>query len=297
LIPRGTYTLSVTKSGFRKETVADIPLQVAEVRDLRVTLSLGEVSQSIAVTSAASVLETSEAALSQVIDEKRVSQLPINGRNMMQLVGLAPGVTIAARASATQRQANYGPSFTMGGQRDNTSIVLVDGIEISGMEMNNYPLAIPSLESVAEFRVVTSNASAEFGGNSGAIVNVASKTGSNQIHGTAFEFLRNEKLDARNFFSTQPTPLKRNQFGGVIGGPVMIPKLYSGKDRTFWMFSYERAKLPRRRIQRQSPPRPFARVILAVFHWLACKLWTRFPRRPSPTNRFQPANCRRSVWH
>jgi hypothetical protein len=239
LIPRGTYTLSVSKSGFRKETLADIPLQVAEVRDLRITMSLGELSQSVSVDSSGTVLESSNAALSQVIDPKRVSQLPINGRNMMQLLGLAPGVTVAARASATQRQANYGPSFTMGGQRDNTSIVLVDGIEISGMEMNNYPLAIPSLESIAEFRVVTSNASAEFGGNSGAIVNVASKTGSNQLHGDAFEFLRNEDLDAKNFFSTQVTPLKRNQFGGVISGPVMIPKLYSGKDRTFWMFSYE----------------------------------------------------------
>ena len=111
----------------------------------------------------------------------------------MQLVGLAPGVTIAARASATQRQANYGPAFTMGGQRDNTSIVLVDGIEISGMEMNNYPLAIPSIESIADFRVVTSNAAAEFGGNSGAIVNVASKTGTNQVHGTAFEFSAQRK--------------------------------------------------------------------------------------------------------
>jgi len=101
LIPRGTYTLSVSKSGFRKETLADIPLQVAEVRDLRITMSLGELSQSVSVDSSGTVLESSNAALSQVIDPKRVSQLPINGRNMMQLLGLAPGVTVAARASAT----------------------------------------------------------------------------------------------------------------------------------------------------------------------------------------------------
>jgi hypothetical protein len=239
LVSAGTYTVSVEKQGFRRETVQDIPLQVAEVRDVRLHLAVGDVNESLTVTADVAALQTSESSLSQVIDEKRVSQLPINGRNMLQLIGLAPGVNIGGRASAVQRQANYGPSFTMGGQRDNTSIVLVDGIEISGMEVNNYPLAVPSIESVAEFRVVTANASAEFGGNSGAIVNVASKRGTNSLHGTAFEFLRNDVLDARNFFSISKSPLKRNQFGGVVSGPLVVPKLYNGRDRTFWMFSYE----------------------------------------------------------
>ena len=153
------------------------------------------------VTADPAAIQTTESSLSQVIDERRVSQLPLNGRNMLQLIGLAPGVNIGGRASAVQRQANYGPSFTLGGQRDNTSIVRVDGIEISGMEVNNYPLAVPSLESVSELCVVTANASAEFGGNSGAIVNVASKRGQNALHGSLFEFLRNDALDARNFFS------------------------------------------------------------------------------------------------
>src|SRR4029079_17362578 len=128
-------------------------------------------------------------------------------------IPLSAGVITAGRASATQRQANYGPGFSVGGQRDNTSVVLIDGMEISGQEISNYPLAIPSLDSVAEFRVQTSNYSAEFGGNSGAIVNVASKRGSNEFHGAAYEFLRNTNLDARNFFSTSAAPLQRNQFG------------------------------------------------------------------------------------
>src|SRR6185369_4942640 len=114
--------------------------------------------------------QASEASLSQVIDEKRVMELPLNGRNLMQLIPLSAGVITAGRASATQRQANYGPGFSVGGQRDNTSVVLIDGMEISGQELNNYPLAIPPLDSLAEFRVQISNYSAEFGGNSGAVI-------------------------------------------------------------------------------------------------------------------------------
>ena len=125
----------------------------------------------------------------------------------MQLVSLSAGVINAGRASATQRQANYGPAFSVGGQRDNTSVVLIDGMEISGQELNNYPLAIPPLDSLAEFRVQTANYSAEFGGNSGAVINVVSKRGSNAFHSTLFEFLRNDALDARNSFSATVDPL------------------------------------------------------------------------------------------
>ena len=109
------------------------------------------------------------------------------------------------------------------------------------MELNNYPYAIPSLESVGEFRVLTSGASAEFGGNSGAFVNVVGRRGTNDLHVSLFEFLRNNKLDARNFFDVtgKSAPNKRNQFGFFTSGPVLIPKLYNGKDRTFFLFSWE----------------------------------------------------------
>jgi len=200
---------------------------------------VGGLAESVEVQATAGLLQDSEASLSQVIDSKRVLELPINGRNLMQLIPLAAGVITAGRASATQRQGNYGAGFSVGGQRDNTSVVLVDGMEISGQEINNYPLAIPSLDSVAEFRVQTSNYSAEFGGNSGAVVNVASKRGSNELHATLFEFLRNNDLDARNFFSVGVAPLKRNQFGFSASGPVFLPKLYDGRRKTFWMFTYE----------------------------------------------------------
>ncbi|MBK9171254.1 MAG: TonB-dependent receptor [Bryobacterales bacterium] len=240
-LTRGVYRLQAAAEGFRTEQIVGVELTVAQSRQLDVRLQVGQVAETVEVQASAGLVQTSDANLSQVIDEKRVRELPLNGRNFMQLAFLSTGIVAAGRASATQRQANYGPAFSVGGQRDNTSTVLVDGVEISGMELNNYPYAIPSLDSVAEFRVVTSGASAEFGGNSGAFVNVVSRRGTNELHGSFFEFLRNDKLDARNFFDRtgKAAPNKRNQFGFVVSGPVMLPKLYNGKDRTFFMMSWE----------------------------------------------------------
>jgi Carboxypeptidase regulatory-like domain/TonB dependent receptor len=238
-LPLGNYRVEVEHPRFKKELIGNVALQVAQTQSLTVTLQVGSVNESVVVRADGGLLEASDASLSQVIDDKRLLGLPINGRNVMQLVSLSAGVINGGRASATQRQANYGPGFSVGGQRDNTSVVLIDGMEISGQELNNYPLAIPPLDSVAEFRVQTSNYSAEFGGNSGAVINVASKRGSNEFHATLFEFLRNDALDARNYFSTTVDPLKRNQFGFVASGPVFIPKLYNGKNKLFWMFAYE----------------------------------------------------------
>jgi hypothetical protein len=238
-LPIGIYTLEVEAPGFAKEIETGIHLDVAETESIDVSLRAAGKAETITVQSGETMLQVSDPSLSSVIDQRRVLDLPINGRNVLQLTSLAPGVVTSAKGSATERQANYGPGFAVGGQRDNTNIVLVDGIEISGMELNNYPLAIPSLDDIQEFRVQTSNYSAEFGGNSGAIINIATRRGTNAIHGTLFEFLRNQDFDARNYFSTRVSLLKRNQFGAVVGGPLTIPKLYSGHDRTFWLMSYE----------------------------------------------------------
>ena len=225
--------------GSRKVVIEDVVLEVAQTAIVNIALQVGTVNESIGVRADPVLLETSDASLSQVIDDKRLVGLPLNGRNFMQLVSLSAGVISAGRASATQRQANYGPAFSVGGQRDNTSVVLVDGMEVSGQELNNYPLAIPPLDSLGEFRVQTANYPAEFGGNSGAVINVVSKRGSNDFHATLFEFLRNDALDARNPFSATVDPLRRNQFGFVAGGPVVVPGLYNGRNNLFWMFSYE----------------------------------------------------------
>src|SRR4029078_12590303 len=212
---------------------------------------------------------------------------PINGRNVMQLVSLSAGVINAGRASATQRQANYGPGFSVGGQRDNTSVVLVDGMEISGQELNNYPLAVPPLDSLAEFRVQTANYPAEFGGNSGAVINVASKRGSNELHSTLFEFLRNDALDARNPFSARVDPLKRNQFGVVAGGPVVVPGLYNGTNKLFWIFSYEGT----RRRQSVTPTTlvPTLKERAGDFSGLAATIVDPFTKIPFPGNVIPPS--------
>ncbi len=238
-LPLGLYKIEVEQKGFAKETFTGIQLQVAQIQTVDIVLKVGTQTESVTVQSAAPLLQVADPSLSQVINEEQIKELPLNGRNVLQLTSLAAGVVLSAKGSGTERQANYGPGFSVGGQRDNTNVVLLDGIEISGMELNNYPLAVPSLDSVDEFRVQTSNYSAEFGGNSGAVINIASKRGTNDFHGVLFEFLRNTDLDARNFFSTTVAPLKRNQFGGTIGGPLVIPKLYNGRNRTFWLLNYE----------------------------------------------------------
>ena len=240
-LPNGLYTIQAEMPGFKREEIRSVRLTVAQTIQLDIKLELGQVTDSVTVEASAAQTQASEASLSQIIDEKRVRELPLNGRNFMQLAFLSSGIVTAGRASATQRQANYGPAFSAGGQRDNTTTAIVDGIEISGMELNNYPYAIPSLDSVGEFRVLTSGASAEFGGNSGAFVNVVTRRGTNELHGSLFEFLRNDALDARNFFDVtgKAAPNKRNQFGFVVAGPVWIPKLYDGKNKTFFMFSWE----------------------------------------------------------
>ena len=238
-LPIGTYSIQVEDPGFAREVVKGIVLDVAQTRSLDLMVKPASASETVEVGAATSLLQITDSSLSSVINQNRVETLPLNGRNVLQLTAFAAGITTSAKASATERQANYGPAFVVGGQRDNVNVVLVDGIEISGMELNNYPLAVPSVESVQEFNVQTSNYPAEFGGNSGAIINIATKRGSNNLHGSLFEFVRNTDLDARNYFATAPSILHRNQFGGTAGGPVVVPWLYNGKNKTFWFFSYE----------------------------------------------------------
>jgi hypothetical protein len=138
-LPFGTYRIEAEQPGFKKVVIEDVALEVAQTAVVNIALQVGTVNESIGVRAEPVLLDTSDASLSQVIDDKRLEGLPLNGRNFMQLVSLSAGVINAGRASATQRQANYGPGFSVGGQRDNTSVVLVDGMEVSGQELNNYP--------------------------------------------------------------------------------------------------------------------------------------------------------------
>ncbi len=238
-LPNGTYSVKIENSGFAKELVTNVVLEVAQTKSLEIVMKPASASETVEVGTTATQLQITDSSLSSVINQNRVETLPLNGRNVMQLTAFAAGITTSAKGTATERQANYGPGFVVGGQRDDANVVLVDGIEISGMELNNYPLALPSVDDVQEFNLQSSNYPAQFGGNSGAIINIATKRGVNIWHGSLFEFVRNTDLDARNYFATTPSILHRNQFGGTAGGPVILPWIYNGRDKTFWFFSYE----------------------------------------------------------
>ena len=258
---RGTYSVSVSMPGFRSQTFTDITLAVDQTVRLPAILQPGAVEQSIEVTAAAPLLDSATSSLGQVIDNKKIVDLPLNGRNAFAL-GLLSGFATPVRGVASNLP------FVAGGGRWQNNDVLLDGIDNNTMATGggigvsgiNY---IPSVDAVAEFKVKTNNYSAEFGRSAGTIVSATTKSGTNQLHGSVWEFLRNEKLDANNFFSnasgTPRQPFKQNQFGFTLGGPIVIPKLYNGQNKTFFFVDYEglRRATSAASNLRDIPPVPF----------------------------------------
>jgi carboxypeptidase family protein/TonB-dependent receptor-like protein len=237
----GEYSVTVTATGFQGRTFTGIILAVDQTVNLPASLQPGTVEQSIEITGAAPLLDSSTSSLGQVIDNKKIVDLPLNGRNPFAL-GLLTGFTTPVRGVASNLP------FVGGGGRWQNNDVLLDGVDNNTMATGggigvsgiNY---IPSVDAVAEFKVKTNNYSAEFGRSAGTIVSATTKSGTNQFHGALWEFVRNEKFDANNFFSnasnTPRQPFKQNQFGFAVGGPVRIPKLYDGHSKTFFFADYE----------------------------------------------------------
>jgi hypothetical protein len=225
----GLYRINVKKSGFKSATLDEVKIDVQQIREVDVTLAVGETTETVTVTSSgAAAIETTSSTVSQTIENKRIIDLPINGRNPFSLATMSPGVIPAPGSSP----------FISGG-RNATSEVTIDGVSNLNAENNvsildfNYT---PSLDAVQEFSVQTNAVSAEFGRLGGGVINLVTKSGTNQFHATAFEFLRNSVFDANNFFSNRAggnkASFKRNQFGGNFGGPII-------KDRTFFFVNYE----------------------------------------------------------
>lgn len=235
-LPVGRYKVNAVHQGFSSAEVAELKLDVGQVARLDFVLRPGTLSESINVTATAALLDSETATVGQVIDNKRIVELPLNGRNYLELARLTTGAA-PARGS---RPASEGV-FAAAGQHGYQVQVNIDGVDNSttysggpvGFEAQGVK---PSVDAVGEFRVVTNNLSAEYGTRMGGQVFVNIKSGTNQFHGTAFEFLRNSALDGTNFFANrsgaQKPPYKQNQFGGTLGGPVR-------KDKTFFFFSYE----------------------------------------------------------
>lgn len=239
----GSYTVNVQKQGFKPQASSPFELQVDQRARMDFTLNVGDVTSTVEVTAAAPLVKSDSAELGQVITERPIKELPLNGRNFAQLVYLAPNVTPGQQGENLSGASSFNPraasNFNALGSQANMNAWLIDGIDNNEYTFNTVILQ-PSIESVREFKVLTGSFSAEFGRGAG-VVSVSSKSGTNELHGTAFEFLRNDRLDARNYFN--PTtqvkpPYRRNQYGVAAGGPIVLPKIYDGKNRSFFYMDY-----------------------------------------------------------
>jgi Carboxypeptidase regulatory-like domain/TonB dependent receptor len=230
----GFYRITVAKDGFKSATLENVKLDVQQMRSVDVTLDVGPAIESVTVVGRPAVVETTSSTISQTIENKRLVDLPLNGRNPFSLAVLAPGVVPAAGSSP----------FISGG-RNATSEVTIDGVSNVNAENNVSILDLnytPSVDAVQELSVQTNAVSAEFGRLGGGVINLVTKSGTNTFRGTGFGFFRNSSLDSTNFFTSragqQGGNFKRHQFGGNVGGPVKLPR-YDGKDRTFFFLNYE----------------------------------------------------------
>ncbi|MCX6604074.1 MAG: TonB-dependent receptor [Acidobacteria bacterium] len=244
-LPPGIYSLRAEKQGFKSATAASIQVQVQSTVRLDLDLPLGSVTETVEVSGAVALLTTENATVGTVIENKRIVELPLNGRNYLQLVSLSPntstGFPSAGQARSRQGAFRAEQSIAVAGQRSSFNHYSLDGIENTDPNFNTFVIQ-PSIDALQEFKVQTGVYPAEFG-RATSQINVLTKSGGNQFHGTAFEFLRNEKLDAKNyaFRAARPPkdPFKWNQYGGTLSGPVIIPKVFNGKDKLFFMANYE----------------------------------------------------------
>ena len=237
-LPVGSYEVSASATGFQTSVRAGIELTVGRIAVVDHALQVGEVTQQVTVTGEAPLLETTTATIANLVDAKKVEDLPLNNRDLTQLSFLQPGVLKIPRTGNFNVFGGMGDTLSVAGARSNQNVYLLDGVTNSDLSGNAQGAsgAYSGAETVKEFQVITNNYSAEYRSQAGAIISAVTKSGTNSLHGSAFEFLRNDKLDAANFFdnaSGNPKPeFQRNQFGGALGGPVV-------RDKTFFFGSYE----------------------------------------------------------
>jgi hypothetical protein len=242
LLPPGNYQITVQHQGFRPITRSGITVVVDQTARIDFIMEVGAVTEKVEVTGNASVVETQSSSLKGVVDEQRIRELPLNGRDAAQLILLMPGVYGTTDTSGLQQGGSargiIQPGISSNGARGNMVNYALDGAYHND-GYTNVSLPIPDPDALQEFSVQTNGFSAEYGRNAGGIVNAVTKSGTNTLHGSLFEFHRNAAVNALSFFATASDGLKRNQFGGTLGGPVNIPHLYSGRDRTFFFFSIQ----------------------------------------------------------
>lgn len=265
-LPVGPYRMQIEREGFRTILKEDLFLHTQDVLQINFQMAVGSTSETVTVTGEGSPINTSDATVGTVIDRQFVADIPMNGRSFQSLVSLSPGVlTNTPQASAATPANNNQGQFSVNGMRSDANNFMVDGASANnapaynsyagsaGMMASSTALgttqSIISVDAMEEFRIATSSYSAEYGRQPGAQVSFRSRSGTNEYHGTAYDYLRNSAFDANDWFNDHnttplPTPAERqNDFGGTFGGPISVPPLYSGKDHLFFFFSYEGLRL------------------------------------------------------
>jgi hypothetical protein len=256
LIKPGSYKLTVTQSGFDTATSPPFTLEVNQIATQDFKLQVGATSQTVNVTATAELLQASTANLGAVVDSRPVADLPLNGRSFSALLTLAPGVSPVnySQNSAVGYGTGFGSAGIPGstytfpstqGQWNRENLYYLDGVDNTAAFASSYDVP-PIIDSIQEFKIQSHNDQAEFGSVLGGVVNLVTKSGSNSLHGAAWEYLRNNVFDSRNPFTdftnnvpSAPASFRQNEFGGDLGGPVVIPKLYHGRNKTFFFVAYE----------------------------------------------------------
>jgi len=253
MLQPGSYRLTVEKAGFRIFVKDNIDLGVNPSLAEDVALTVGNVSEKVEVrATAAELMQSTSSELGSVISEEVIKDLPLNGRNFTQLLTLTPGVNAVETAQSNGKTSSslstvaipgtnfYRPSVN--GQWNRSNMYLLDGLFNTHFLASTYAV-LPIVDASMEFKVQYHNDEAQYGGVLGGVVNVVSKSGTNKLHGDAWEFVRNNVFNARDSFTdakrTSAAPFRQNMFGATVGGPLSLPKVYDGRDRTFFFFAYE----------------------------------------------------------
>ncbi len=249
-LPPGAYTVEVQAQGFKSATVSDLAIEVARTVVKNFQLEIGTLEQKVNITADTPVIESATISVGTVINQRTVQEIPLNGRHFVDLGLLIPGSVVPPQngflTAPLRGQGSFG--LNTAGNREDTVNFMINGINLNDQVQNQITFQ-PSINTVQEFKIDNSTFSAEYGRSSGAIVNIATRSGTNDYHGEGFEFFRNSAFDARNFFekTTKPAAFHRNQFGFNLGGPINLPRFgeggsalgYKGKNKTFFFFSYE----------------------------------------------------------
>ncbi|MGH9343514.1 MAG: carboxypeptidase regulatory-like domain-containing protein [Terriglobia bacterium] len=287
-LPVGVYTVTATRQGFRTAEQADISLSVGATATADFKLAVGSVAQTVTVKANTVSVNTVSASQAQLVNERQIANLPLNGRNFTEFLTLNAGTVSSPGAEAGSMREGKGTGYNINGNRTSSVNFTLDGLVNTDVTLGD-PAVVLSQDAIQEFKEQKPAYSAAYG-FSASQVNIISRSGTNDLHGSVFEFGRNDSLDAQNFFANSKPELRQNQFGFVAGGPVYIPKVYNGRDKTFWMANYEGWRIRKGSISQGIVPSPselngdFSSLNLPAFGSPACNSALLLDQTCNPVN-------------